>query len=163
MRYTARTLVMLVCIPALITSAGCITRLGYGRITPAPENKSIEDFVDNWRDYHVSYAGLHPGQPSGLMFDPRYDEQELRGKRWRPVHDRETLEEIVMWLRQNDTYPPELLRIIGPEQVVYGYVYTGWNQVVARAVDTQAMYVLDLPSPLPEEGYSSNQYRHGGP
>lgn len=151
MTASARTVAAISCLLLLTVFAGCATRFGYARITPTGD-KSIEDLVAQWQNYHVSYSGLHPGQPSGLMFDPRNDEREIEGKRWYPVQDRATLDEIVMWLRQNDTYPPDLLRLVGPEQVLYGYVYTGWNQVVARAVDSRTLFVLGLPAPLPDEG-----------
>ncbi|MCF8062299.1 MAG: hypothetical protein K9M82_07275 [Deltaproteobacteria bacterium] len=157
MRISLRALAAILLALALGTAAGCLARFGYGSIQAAPQDKSIQDLVSNWQDYHVSYSGLHPGQPSGLMFDPRYDDRELSGKRWLPVQDRETLDEIVMWLRQNDTYRPRLLRLMGPEGVLYGYVYTGWHQVVARAVDTRTMYVFDLPAPLPDEFDSPNR------
>ncbi len=149
---SSRTMAAVACLLVLMVFAGCATRFGYGRITPASGDKSIEDLLSQWQDYHVYYSGLHPGQPSGLMFDPRHDERELEGKRWYPVRDRDTLDEVARWLRHNDTYPPKLLRLVGPEQVLYGYVYTGWNQVVARAVDTRTMLVLGLPAPLPDEG-----------
>jgi hypothetical protein len=151
MRTSLRALTAITLVLALCTAAGCLSRFGYGSIRPAPEEKSIQSLVSNWRDYHVSYSGLNPGQPSGLMFDPRHDDRELKGERWYPVRDRETLDEILMWLRAHDLYPPRLLQLIGPEQILYGYVYTGWPRVVVRAVDTQTMYVLGLPAPLPSD------------
>lgn len=151
MRSFPRALTAIILVLALCTAVGCLSRFGYGSIRQAPEDKSIQNLVSNWKDYHVSYSGLHPGQPSGLMFDPRHDDRALKGERWYPVRDRATIEEIVMWLQQIDAFPPRLLRLLGPEGIVYGYVYTGWNQVVARAVDTHTMYVFDLPAPLPDD------------
>lgn len=157
MRTLLRVLTAVTLVLALCTAAGCLSRFGYGSIRPAPQDKSIQDLVSNWKDYHVYYSGLHPGQPSGLMFDPRYDDQALKGERWYPVQDRATLDEIVMWLQQIDAFPPRLLRLLGPEGILYGYVYTGWNQVVARAVDTHTMYVFDLPAPLPDDKEMPNR------
>ncbi len=150
MKFPSRVLALAVVVSALALAAGCITRIGYGRISPATPDKTIDDLVEDWRNYHVYYSGLNQDRPSGLMFDPRHDDRELMGNRWEPVNDRATLDKIVMWLRANDSFKPRLLRIIGPEQVLYGYVYTGWNQVVARAVDMRSMHVLGLPTPLPE-------------
>ncbi len=151
MRTLLRVLTAVVLALVLCAAAGCLSRFGYGSIRPAPEDKSIQDLVSNWKDYHVSYSGLHPGQPSGLMFDPRHDDRELKGDRWYPVQDRATVEEIVMWLQRYDLHPPRLMRLVGPEQILYGYVYTGWTRVVARAVDNKTMYVLGLPAPLPSD------------
>jgi hypothetical protein len=130
---------------AVCAAPGCLARFGYGSIERAPDDKSIQQLMSDWQSYHVSYSGLRPGRPSGLMFDPRHDERELQGKRWEPIRDREVMEEVAMWLQRTDTYPPRLFRLMGPEGVLYGYVYTGWDQVVARAIDNQTMYVTDIP------------------
>lgn len=150
MRTTSR-IRLLIILMGLVLFTGCVIRMGYGRITAAPKEKTIEGLLENWKDFDVYYSGLNPDRPSGLMFDPKHDDRELIGKRWEPVHDREAIERIVMWLGVNDVFQPRLLRILGPEQVLYGYVYTGWNQVVARSVDVRTMYVMGLPAPLPEE------------
>ncbi len=142
--------VIAVCLLAPCLLGGCATRFGYGHIALARDGRTVSDFLDNWLDYQVYYSGLYVNRPSGLMFDPRHDDRELKGKNWRPVTDRETLHEIVTWLERNDRYRPRLMRVVGPDHVVYGHIYTGWHHVVARAVDTHTMYVMDLPSPLPE-------------
>jgi hypothetical protein len=139
-----------VIITAFAALPGCAVQLGYGRVSPAPEDKTIQELVDNRHDFHVYYSGLHTGRPSGLMFDPRHDDRELTGKLWEPVTDRATLDEIVMWLGFHDHYKPGIFEITGPEKVLYGYVYTGWNHIVARSVDAHTMYVMGLPAPLPD-------------
>jgi len=131
--------------------AGCVTHFGYGRVQLVQHEKTIDELVNNWRNYNVSYSGLGVNQPSAVMFEPKFDEREVVTNNWRPVRDKETLEELVRWLKNNTLYRPRLRRILGPDQVLYAYVYTGWDRVVARAVEPRVMRVLDLPAPLPDD------------
>lgn len=152
MRKPGRLFLSLAAIVAATTlMAGCVTNFGYGRIQAADRGNSVQDLVNNWQDYHVTYSGLYVNRPSGLMFDPKHDDRELVGNNWRPVQDPATLNEILSSLESNDIYRPRLLRILGPDRTLYGYVYTGWHHVVARPVDPRVMRVLDLPAPLPDD------------
>lgn len=136
---------------AFLSYQGCVAYWGYGEVKPAhKDSPNIKDLMENWQDYHVRFSGLSIDNPSGLMFDPKRDQKELTGKYWRPVTERATLERIVMWLEAKGSSQPRLLRIIGPDRILYGYVYTGRTQVVSRAVDEQTMWVMDLSTIEPK-------------
>ena len=141
---------------ALFLTTSCVTYWGYGEVKPAYKSATIKDLAENWEDYDVTYSGLNINHPAGLMFDPKRDQKKLSGKYWRPVKDRAMLDEIIMWLKASDDFQPRLLRIVGPDKILYGYVYTGLTHVVSRAVDEQTMWVMDLPSPITKERGSSS-------
>jgi len=140
---------LLVILPGIILlSLGCATYWGYGEIKPAPDI-TIEYLIENWEKYDISYTG-YVNRPAGLMFDIKSDQKSLMGDRWYPVRDRGTFMEVIKWMRAFDESTPRVLRVVGPDKILYGYVYTNWYQVVARAVDEQTMRVLDLP-PVPRD------------
>lgn len=140
----------------LLLTAGCLTFPGYGRITAPEGGVTIEDLVRDQGAFHVTYVGVRPERPLGVMFDPKDDEYSLTGKRWKPVQEEGALKEILMWLEATDTIPPmpRLWRIIGPKGGFYGYLYTGNDPVVMRSVDENTLYVMEITekhSKVPEQ------------
>ena len=130
----------------LILLAGCIAYPGYGRITASGQEATIQELVADWQAYDVTYCGVRPERPLGLMFDPKDDAHRLVGKRWKPIQDAGALEKTLMWLDATDHVPPapRLWRIIGPEGGFFGYLYTGTEPVVMRSVDENTLYVMEL-------------------
>jgi hypothetical protein len=126
--------------------SGCLTLPGYGRITATKGDVTIQNLVSDWEGFHVTYVGIRPERPLGVMFDPKDDEYSLTGKRWKPIQDAGVLKETLMWLEATDHNPPapRLWRIVGPEGGFYGYVYTGNDPVVMRSIDENTLYVMEL-------------------
>lgn len=129
----------------------------YGRITreyASTSGLSIETLKENWQDYDVYYAGIAEDNPRGIMFDPKSDDRKLTGDRWVRLEDKERVSRVILWLENmGPELRPYLFRIIGPDQQVYGYIYTQTNNVVSRAVDDKTLFVFDLE--LPETVRSS--------
>ena len=134
----------------LVFISGCS---GYGSIrneSKFGDATTIEELVENWDDYHVYYSGYAVNTPSGIMFDPKKDDKTLTpSDRWVKVDSGHAASEIVSWIKIYDYpwYSPRLFRIIGPDGERYGYMYTGWDQITAKASDDRTLFVYDLPDP----------------
>ena len=110
-------------------------------------NDSIQDLVDNWEKYSVSYAGLSIESPSAIMFDTKIDGRSITYDKWVPVTDRSTIETIVKWLNADVNYPPTLYKITLNDQL-FGYIYTSpMEQVVMKKIDDKTLYAEDIPLP----------------
>lgn len=139
---------------------GC-TLARYGRITreyASTGGLTIETLRENWQDYDVYYAGIAEDNPRGIMFDPKGDDRRLTGDRWVRLEDKESVSRVILWLENmGPELRPYLFRIIGPDQQVYGYIYTETNKVVSKAIDPKTLFVFDLE--LPETVRSSHSER----
>ncbi len=138
-------------ITLLFLISGCAIG-NYGRITREYASEgglSIEVLQGNWQDYDVFYAGIAKDNPRGILFDPKKDDKNLTGDRWVELLDEEGISTVILWLENNDPkFRPYLYRLIGPDQQVYGYVYTATNNVVSKAIDDKTLYVFDLELPV---------------
>jgi len=82
------------------------------------------------------------------MFDPKNDDKILTGDKWIKIEDKETLSELIGWIRTYIQFDPRLWRILGPDDQFYGYLFFAWGHVVIKVVDDRTMYMYDLESPL---------------
>ena len=84
------------------------------------------------------------------MFDPKKDGKTLvPSDKWTKVEDQESVSEIVSWL-QIHNFPGYFLRlykILGPNDQLFGYLFTGWHHVVFKVVDERTLFVYGLPDP----------------
>jgi hypothetical protein len=109
---------------------------------------SLDELVERWQDYDVSYAGYSSTFPTALMFDLKNDDKKLVTDTWKPIEDLETLLKV-----KKDTweswryYWPKLYKILDPQDRLYGYMYTPWTHVVIKVVDESTLWVEDLPHP----------------
>jgi hypothetical protein len=126
---------------------------GYGKIRPQPwhgERVTIQELQENWKDYTIYYAGLSVGTVAGIIFDPKNDKRTLTGDKWIKVEDKETLSELISWMETYTAYNPQIWRILGPGNELYGYLYYPQSyeeHAVAKVVNDTTMYVYDLQSP----------------
>ena len=140
---------IIVFIVALLIS-GCASFTGYGKVRPQPfrgERINIEQLEENWQDYTIHYAGLNVSNPLGIMFDPKNDETTLVGDRWIKVDDKETVSEIISWIKSYTEYNPQVWTILGPDDRLYGYLFYLEGHVVVKVIDDTTMYVYDLKDP----------------
>jgi len=79
----------------------------------------------------------------------------LIGDKWIKAEDKETLLELIGWIRTYIQFDPRLWRILGPDDQCYGYLFFAWGHVVIKAVDDRTMFVYDLESPLYIEDVTS--------
>jgi len=134
--------------------SGCTWLKSYGklRLQPRREKKvTIQELKDNWLDYTVYYGGYYGvRQPSAVMFDPKKDNRALVGDKWTKVEDQETLSKLISSIQcHKAVYYPRLWRILGPDDQLYGYLFSAFDRVpvVIKVVDDRTMWVYDLPLP----------------
>jgi hypothetical protein len=148
--------VILIGVMVVFLFSGCASMLaGYGKLRPQPmrgERVTIEQLVDNWQDYVIHYAGLNVGNPAGIMFDPKDDDRTLTGDKWIKVEDKKTLLELVRWMKSYTELNPQVWRILGPNNKLFGYLYYPSyrmyaDSVVIKVINDKTMYVYDVESP----------------
>ena len=142
---------------------GCASGNRYGKLRPAwsPETRvTIEQLYENRLQYDISYAGISIENPSAIIFDPKGDERKLSSDKWIRVKTQEELVDLIDWVQVNEVSYPVLWKILGPYNQLYGYMYSGWNHVLIKAVDDRTLWVDDLP--LPPIDYGDTAKGSGG-
>ena len=156
MNQSKRVYMALIGVIIMLLFSGCASMLaGYGKLWPQPmrgEGVAVEQLVENWEDYVIHYAGLNVGNPAGIMFDPKDDGRTLTGEKWVKVEDKETLLELIGWMKSYTELYPQIWRILGPNNEFFGYLfYPSYRMyadtVVFKAIDDKTMYVYDVESP----------------
>ena len=112
------------------------------------ETMTIENLKESWQSYHILYAGLEPSVPSAILFDRRDDDRKIIGERWWEMKDAKTLSDTIEWIQHQTIigpYYPRLWKILGPDDHLYGYMFTAWDHAVMRQMDDKTLSVLDLP------------------
>ena len=98
---------------------GCSWLKSYGKIrvlSRHEEKVSLQELEKNWQDYTIYYAGLSVETAAGIMFDPKNDDKTLIGDKWIKVEDKETLFELLGWIRTYIQFDPRLWKILGPDE-----------------------------------------------
>jgi len=142
-------IVLLVTGALLMSASVGHTFFNYGKLRmvwPWRTEISIGQLHQNWDHYDIYYAGHSTAFPAAVMFDPKGDERKLVSDAWIPVENRETLSRIIdrLWVDTQYTYP-KLWRILGPDNQLYGYMYTAWDHAVMKTADAGVLWVRDLP------------------
>lgn len=122
----------------------------YGRLVAqwgSGDKKTIRDLARTWNRYLVYYAGPSFSCPSAVMFDPKEDGRNLVPDKWLPVKDRAQLDEIVEWLEFRPVFRPTLFTISGPDEKLYGYLYSYKTDVLIKAIDENTLWVSNIPVP----------------
>ena len=131
-------------------TVGCVPLKQYGRVGTGSGGghlMTIEQLYGNWENYHVYYSGVHKGLLGGIMFDPKDDGKKLVGHAWwTEVKDRELLSELLIWISFHP-YPPDVLKILGPDNEFYGYIYTNRSDVHIKKVDDRTLWIDELVEP----------------
>jgi len=141
--------VILLAIVSAIFFSGCSS---FGRLGLQPTEGNgitLDDLIENSSDYDIYYWGYDTDNASGIIFDPKGDKNTLKvGEGWTTVERRETVSEIVKWLDFRDfNYDPRLYRILGPDNKVFGYSFTGFSHVVFKAIDPDTLFVYGMEQP----------------
>jgi len=140
-------------IVAAFLMPGCAWLRGYGKVrlsTEYGDDMTIQKLQENWNDYNISYAGMSPSNPAGIMFDRKNDGRELVGDRWIRVEEKETVSEITSWIETYTQFHPRLHVILAPNNKLYGYIFYPWgyDYVVTKVINDKTLYVYDLESPV---------------
>ena len=155
---TKKYIFLSVLLIALIIS-GCVSwQKNYGKlktIPNGPNHLTIQNLIDKWDDYHIyssdQYAGPGFRSPLGIMFDPKNNDTMLVGDRWKKVSDQKTLTDMTKRIFLATQYEPWLNEILGPDGLLYGYLYYSYGVVTLKVVGEKKMYIFNLEEP-PNEG-----------
>jgi hypothetical protein len=142
---------------ALAVVMACAEMGSYGKLNPVysrTDGISLQTLMERWQDFDVYYAGLSTENPSAVMFDPKGDNKQIVSDKWMLLEDNERISEAVHWLTNNVKFPPVLYKMVGPDDRLYGYMYTAWNHVYMKMVDENTLWVHDLPLPPIDYGPS---------
>jgi hypothetical protein len=130
--------------------SGCATFKNYGKIRPQPKAQmTIETLQDKWKDYLVSYSGNSDNDPGAVIFDRKDDDRFLSGDRWTAVEDERTLSRLIGIMKTWSTPGPKLFKILGPDDHLYGYLYSLRNTAVFKVIDAKGMYAFGIEPPHP--------------
>lgn len=128
---------------------GCSSTHGIGkiRIQSADEKVNIDYLMENWLDFHVYYYGYSVKDPWAVLFDPKTDGKRIDAGKWYRVTDRQELEGLYTWNRSRGQMFVKLYRVLGPDDQLYGYMYSKRRDVNIRAVDASTLWVDNLSPP----------------
>ena len=141
-----RTAVLMMLVTFLVIF-GCAT---YGKIRPMGQELTIETLRKSWQNYEVYWTGLFEMEPTAILFDPKNDDRTLAFKRdnWSKVENEEFLSMLIGASQASGVFYPVLYRLLGPDDGLYGYIYTGYLSVVTKPVDQKTLWVYSLPGSL---------------
>ena len=130
--------------------AGCGS-YGKLRLQHGPgETMTIQQLKENWEKYHVLATGMELNVPSAILFDRKDDGREIIGERWWNLKDYETVAQTIDLIEAQNivgAFYPRLWKILGPDDHLYGYMFTAWDHAVMAIADDKTMSVQDLPMP----------------
>lgn len=130
--------------------SGCSTMKGYGKLgfpqTTEPK-MTLDQLVENWKDYDIYYSGVWEGYVYGVMFDPKNDDRKLVGhKWWEPVQTQEDLAQMIRWIN-SFPFEPQLWKILSPDDRLHGFIYTFRHPVMIKVIDDRTLWVDELTFP----------------
>jgi hypothetical protein len=134
----------------LVMVAGCA---GYGkpRLQSGPgETMTTQQLKEDWQRYHILATGLHMGVPSAIIFDRKDDGREIIGEGWWELNDYKSISETIDRIGAQGSvaqYYPRLWKILGPDDHLYGYMFTAWDHATMTIVDDKLLWVKNIPLP----------------
>lgn len=130
--------------------SGCA---GYGKLkyaAPSSSAVTIQDLEKQSQDYEVYYSGRRD-DPSAILFVRKGDDRSLvPSDRWSKVKDTKMVTGLMEALKSQPAtgeHYPRLWLVLGPDNHVYGYMFTAWNRAVLKVIDQKSLFVYDMPLP----------------
>jgi hypothetical protein len=128
--------------------AGCAS---YGRLkleSGPGATMTIQQLKESWQNYHILATGVEPAVPSAIIFDRKDDGREVIGDRWWELTDHKSVSDTIDRIAAQANvaqYYPRLWKMLGPDNHLYGYMFTAWDSAVMNVGEDQNMSVLDIP------------------
>lgn len=139
-----KCLIVVFTVIALYCTA-CGPSAHYGRLAIDGPDVTIQQLSARWQDYYVSYAGVDVTLPNAILFDPKGDDKTITlHKYWSQVHDQEELQDLLTWIQSFKWEPPRLYKIIGPNNRVFGYLYTLDTSAHIKVIDDNTLWIDDM-------------------
>jgi hypothetical protein len=104
---------------------------------------TVETLVNNWQNYDVYYLG-NPGYPVSVLFDPKDDGKIIKvAPRWERVTSQANASRMVGIIGSHGygVNIPRLWKLVGPDDSVFGYVYTTATRLSINVADPNTMFV----------------------
>ena len=129
----------------VLTSTSCSMSQQYGKYALLnPAGITLEELLKDWENYHVYYAGVSVGDVNAILFDPRFDDRQMDvHKWWVEVEDPDTLSDLMGFI-YSKPQTPNLRTIIGPNDQIYGYLFSVWWSVPIKVVNNKTLWIDDL-------------------
>jgi hypothetical protein len=137
-------------ISLFFVSAGCGS-YGKLRLQQGPgESMTIQQLKENGQNYHILATGVEPNVPSAILFDRKDDGREIIGERWWDLKDYKSVSDTIARIDAQATggrFYPRLWKMLGPDDHLYGYLFTAWDHAVMTIGEDKTMWVMDIPEP----------------
>jgi hypothetical protein len=107
---------------------------------------TIDQLVQNWKNYNVYWAGVNVRNVNAILFDPKNDDRKfsLQTSNWSPVDKEAKLAELIRWINVFRTQPPNLYNVIGPDGKTFGYLFMLPSSPLIRVVDAQTLSITNI-------------------
>ena len=130
--------------------AGCRS-YGKLRLQSGPgETMTTQQLNMNWKQYNILGTGVEPNVPSAILFDRKDDDRTIVGERWWVLQDSQAVSDMIARIESQQIvaqYYPRLWKMLGPDDHLYGYMFTAWDHATMIIGDDNTMRVLDIPMP----------------
>ena len=130
--------------------AGCGS---YGKLrlqSGSGETMTTQQLNMNWQQYNILGTGVEPNVPSAIIFDRKDDDRTIVGERWWVLQDSQAVSDMIARIESQQIvaqYYPRLWKMLGPDDHLYGYMFTAWDHATMIIGDDKTMRVLDMPMP----------------
>ena len=119
--------------------------MGQVRAQPKEGNEvTIQMLQENRQDYIIHKDGPYGGIPIAVMFDPKNDDKTITtDPGWDLIADQKALSDAIGWLKSRPSIP-RVYNITGPNDQVFGYVYTYTLNLPINVINDKKIFVERL-------------------
>jgi hypothetical protein len=150
MMHMRKCVLMISLVSLFLIVAGCGS-YGKLRLQRGPgETMTIQQLKENWQNYHILATGVEPRVPAAIVFDRKDDGREVIGERWWDLEDYKSVSDTIGRIESQispGAYYPRLWKILGPDEHLYGYMFTSWDSAVMIVGEDNTLRLLDIPMP----------------
>ena len=131
----------------LLLTTQCVSQMSNeGQVVPQLRDEkqmTIQMLEDNWQDYIIHSDGPTGGIPIAVIFDPKNDDKTIATYEWTLITDKQALLAAVGWIQSRPAYP-KVNRIMGPNDQLFGYVYTYNENIPMNVINDKKIFVDEL-------------------
>ena len=136
-------------------TSSCALTMGYAVLRDVPtgaEGITFEKLKEDFQDYHVHWSGTQKTNVVAYLFDPKNDDRTIKTHEWWiPVSSEKEIKRQWVFEQNDSKHLPAVYRVIGPDNQLYGYLYTSWHYVWRDTsllkVDEKTLWIDYIPVP----------------